>query len=106
MHKNFCFWQFMIHRYIQLEKFLFVYILSPKVYPTHSQLLEVTSKAVDPDEEVNDNVTTLTHKLSAAHLNISTMEELVKQHAKVAEEAVSGITFLPSVLNFNWKLHE
>ncbi|OAY33239.1 filament-like plant protein isoform X2 [Manihot esculenta] len=61
-----------------------------QVYPTHSQLLEVTSKAVDPDEEVNDNVTTLTHKLSAAHLNISTMEELVKQHAKVAEEAVSG----------------
>lgn len=32
----------------------------------------------------------LTEKLSAALSNISAKEELVKQHAKVAEEAVSG----------------
>lgn len=36
---------------------------------------------------------TLTEKLSAALLNISAKEDLVKQHAKVAEEAVSGILF-------------
>jgi hypothetical protein len=36
-------------------------------------------------------VKTLTEKLSAALLNISAKEDLVKQHAKVAEEAVSGI---------------
>ncbi|EOX92710.1 hypothetical protein QUC31_003780 [Theobroma cacao] len=58
---------------------------------THSSLsLEVTSKAVPMDEEVNDNVKSLTEKLSAALINISAKEDLVKQHAKVAEEAVSG----------------
>jgi len=36
-------------------------------------------------------VKTLTEKLSAALLNISAKDDLVKQHAKVAEEAVSGI---------------
>jgi len=36
-------------------------------------------------------VHTLTGKLSAALLNISAKEDLVKQNAKVAEEAVSGI---------------
>ncbi|XP_047167663.1 filament-like plant protein 3 isoform X2 [Vigna umbellata] len=41
------------------------------------------------DEEVTD-VKTLTEKLSAALLNSSAQEDLVKQHAKVAEEAVSG----------------
>ncbi|XP_021682993.2 filament-like plant protein isoform X2 [Hevea brasiliensis] len=51
---------------------------------------EVTSKAVPRDEEITDNVKTLTLELSAALLNISAKEELVKQHAKVAEEAVSG----------------
>lgn len=54
-----------------------------------SQSLEVTSKAVPVDEE-NNNVRSLTEKLSAALMNISAKEELVKQHAKVAEEAVSG----------------
>ena len=34
---------------------------------------------------------TLTDKLAAALLNTSAKEDLVKQHAKVAEEAVSGI---------------
>ncbi|OMO52027.1 hypothetical protein CCACVL1_29420 [Corchorus capsularis] len=58
---------------------------------THSsQSLEITSKAVPIDEEENDNVKSLTEKLSAAIMNISVKEDLVKQHAKVAEEAVSG----------------
>ncbi|XP_047969740.1 filament-like plant protein 3 [Salvia hispanica] len=50
---------------------------------------EVTSKAA-PDDELNDSVKTLSEKLSAALLNIGAKEDLVKQHAKVAEEAVSG----------------
>lgn len=58
---------------------------------THSsQSPEVTSKAPPLDEEVNDSVKTLSEKLSAALLNVSAKEDLVKQHAKVAEEAVSG----------------
>jgi len=44
------------------------------------------------DEEVTD-VMTLREQLSAALLNSSAKEDLAKQHAKVAEEAVSGICF-------------
>lgn len=40
--------------------------------------------------EVPETVKSLTEKLSAAILNISAKEELVKQHMKVAEDAVSG----------------
>ncbi|KAI5582532.1 hypothetical protein BDE02_07G092200 [Populus trichocarpa] len=62
-----------------------------QVYTIHNpQSPEVTSKSVLTDEDHSDNVRTLTEKLSAALLNISAKEELVKQHAKVAEEAVSG----------------
>ncbi|WJX34759.1 hypothetical protein P8452_22838 [Trifolium repens] len=51
--------------------------------------LEVESKAASNEELVTD-VDTLTEKLSAALLDVSVKEELVKQNAKVAEEAVSG----------------
>ncbi|KAI4330097.1 hypothetical protein MLD38_028404 [Melastoma candidum] len=51
---------------------------------------EVTSKASTVDGDLNDSTRTLSEKLSAALLNISAKEALVKQHAKVAEEAVSG----------------
>ncbi|KAE8718558.1 CBS / octicosapeptide/Phox/Bemp1 (PB1) domains-containing protein isoform 1 [Hibiscus syriacus] len=54
-----------------------------------SQSVEVTSKAIAVGEE-NNNIRSLTEKLSAALMNISAKEDLVKQHAKVAEEAVSG----------------
>ncbi|KAF9681837.1 hypothetical protein SADUNF_Sadunf05G0044100 [Salix dunnii] len=61
------------------------------VYPTHNpQSPEVTSKAAFTDEDIGDNERTLTDKLSAALLNLSAKEELIKQHVKVAEEAVSG----------------
>ena len=64
--------------------------LLSKVYPNqNSPSPEVTSKAGPTDEEVN--MKSLTEKLSAALLNISAKEDLVNQHAKVAEEAVSGI---------------
>lgn len=65
-----------------------------KANPTHSTLLpEVTSKAPRIEEEDNESVETLTEKLSAAILNSSAKDELVKQHAKVTEEAVSGLNF-------------
>ena len=43
-------------------------------------------------QTLEDQITDLNEQLSAAHSEISTQEGLVKQHAKVAEEAVSGMT--------------
>ncbi|XP_031095716.1 filament-like plant protein [Ipomoea triloba] len=60
--------------------------------PNHSiQSPEVTSKASNY-EELNDSVSVkaLSAKLSEALLNIRAKEDLVKQHSKVAEEAVTG----------------
>lgn len=54
---------------------------------------EVTSKAATIDEETNESLRCLTEKLSAALVNVSAKEDLVKQHAKVAEEAIAGIFF-------------
>ncbi|CAI9754376.1 unnamed protein product [Fraxinus pennsylvanica] len=56
----------------------------------NTQSPEVTSKAAIVDDEVEKNVKNLTEKLSAALVNVSAKEDLVKQHAKVAEEAVAG----------------
>ncbi|GFP84325.1 filament-like plant protein [Phtheirospermum japonicum] len=56
----------------------------------NSQSPEVTSKATSMDDEVKETVKSLTEKLSAALVNVSAKEDLVKQHAKVAEEAVAG----------------
>ncbi|KAK2384918.1 filament plant protein [Trifolium repens] len=70
-----------------------------QAYPSQVTLSpEVTSKAA-PNEEVTTpkkykedfiDVKTLTNELAAALLDISAKEDLVKQHSKVAEEAVSG----------------
>ncbi|KAJ4831952.1 hypothetical protein Tsubulata_018815 [Turnera subulata] len=56
----------------------------------NSQSPEVTSKSVTSNEDVNDNIKNLTERLSAALVNVSAKDDLVKQHAKVAEEAVAG----------------
>ncbi|KAA8538461.1 hypothetical protein F0562_027993 [Nyssa sinensis] len=62
-----------------------------KASPNHdTQSPEVTSKAIVTCGEINDSVKGLTEKLSAALVNVSAKEDLVKQHAKVAEEAVAG----------------
>lgn len=58
---------------------------------------EITSKLSFTDEDVKENVKRLTEKLSAALVNVSAKEELVKQHAKVAEEAVAGEHLTPLV---------
>ncbi|KAG1328018.1 filament-like plant protein 3 [Cocos nucifera] len=59
-----------------------------KASPSQAQSPEVSSK--NAGTEVNETVKGLTEKLSAALLNISAKEDLVQQHAKVAEEAVLG----------------
>lgn len=60
---------------------------------SNTQSPEVSSKASTNSEDVNNSITTLTQKLSAALVNVSAKEDLVKQHAKVAEEAIAGITY-------------
>lgn len=62
-----------------------------QAYSNHNtQSPEVTSKAIPTNEELNDSVKSLREKLASALQNISAKDDLVKQHSKVAEEAVSG----------------
>ncbi|KAB2083115.1 hypothetical protein ES319_A05G243500v1 [Gossypium barbadense] len=63
--------------------------LSPQLN-NNTQSPEVLSKASTSSEDVTDGVKILTQKLSAALVNISAKEDLVKQHSKVAEEAIAG----------------
>jgi len=62
---------------------------------------------ISKDRDVPDGLRNMSEKLSAALVNVSAKEDLVKQHAKVAEEAISGtcifndqylpLSILPSV---------
>ncbi|XP_030545205.1 filament-like plant protein 1 isoform X2 [Rhodamnia argentea] len=62
-----------------------------KASPSHdSHSPAVTSRAGMAENNVNEVVRGLAEKLSAALVNVSAKEDLVKQHAKVAEEAVAG----------------
>jgi len=45
---------------------------------------------ISKDRDVPDGLRNMSEKLSAALVNVSAKEDLVKQHAKVAEEAISG----------------
>ncbi|RZR94721.1 hypothetical protein BHM03_00023468 [Ensete ventricosum] len=56
--------------------------------PNHAQSPEVSS--MDVSHEVNETIKNLNEKLSAALLNISAKEDLVKRHVKLAEEALLG----------------
>ncbi|PKA47977.1 hypothetical protein AXF42_Ash016324 [Apostasia shenzhenica] len=58
------------------------------ISPNHAQSPEISSKLTGYD--ANETMKSLNEKLSAALLSINAKEELVKQHARVAEEAVSG----------------
>uniref|UniRef100_A0ACD5YKU7 Uncharacterized protein n=4 Tax=Avena sativa TaxID=4498 RepID=A0ACD5YKU7_AVESA len=58
--------------------------------PQHGQSLESYTSLNVRDEENKDTVKSLNEKLAAALLTISDKEDLVKQHAKVTEEAVAG----------------
>ncbi|XP_070033779.1 filament-like plant protein isoform X2 [Nicotiana tomentosiformis] len=62
-----------------------------KETPDHdNQSPEVTSKAATIDHEAKESPRKLIEKLSAALVNVSAKEDLVKQHVKIAEEAVAG----------------
>ncbi|KAG0481084.1 hypothetical protein HPP92_011942 [Vanilla planifolia] len=65
-----------------------VRIPSVNASPNHVQSPEHSSKI--STYEPTETIKSLNEKLSAALLSINCKEELVKQHAKVAEEAVSG----------------
>ncbi|ONK77509.1 uncharacterized protein A4U43_C02F7320 [Asparagus officinalis] len=56
--------------------------------PNHAESAEISPN--NRGNEIHETVKSLTEKLSAAILDISAKEALVKQHSKVAEEAVSG----------------
>ena len=62
--------------------------------PEHGQSLEHVSSNVR-DEEIKETLESLNYKLSAALSTIRAKEDLVKQHAKVTEEAVAGNFFVP-----------
>lgn len=57
----------------------------------NSQSLEVTLKGDLRQSEHNHGMKTLSEKLSEALVSINAKKELINQHVKVAEEAVSGI---------------
>ena len=48
----------------------------------------------DQVKTLEDEVEELNEKLSAAHTEMTNKENLVKQHTKVAEEAVSGVILI------------
>ena len=51
------------------------------------------------DCDMQDSMKSLSEKLSAALLTINAKDDLVKQHAKVAEDAVAGIDFLYELIS-------
>ncbi|XP_017249578.1 filament-like plant protein [Daucus carota subsp. sativus] len=61
-----------------------------KEYSNHFLQPEDTSKMAAPNGEFDDYIQILTEKLSAALVNVGVKEDLVKQHAKVADEAIAG----------------
>lgn len=61
---------------------------------THLTGLEDQVKSYeDQVQSLEDEVKELNEKLSEANSEMTEKENLVKQHAKVAEEAVSGFAF-------------
>ncbi|KAK3139422.1 hypothetical protein QOZ80_5AG0383000 [Eleusine coracana subsp. coracana] len=58
--------------------------------PQHSQSVEPHISSNVRDENIEETMKSLNDKLSAALLTIKAKEDLVKQHAKVTEEAVAG----------------
>ena len=60
---------------------------------SYSHLTGLENQVETFEEQVQtleDEIKDLNEKLSAANAEITTKEDLVKQHSKVAEEAVSG----------------
>ncbi|KAK6938931.1 Filament-like plant protein [Dillenia turbinata] len=64
--------------------------ISVESYSHLTRLEEQVKTYEDYVKTLEDQINELNEKLSAANSDITTKENLVKQHAKVAEEAVSG----------------
>ena len=69
---------------------------------TYSHLTESEEKV----KVLEENVKVLNEQLSAAQSEITTKDALVKQHAKVAEEAVSGVHKLKFTFLFETYLYK
>jgi uncharacterized protein YlxW (UPF0749 family) len=62
---------------------------------THLSSLEDQVKTHEEQAQtLEDQIKELNEQLSAAHSEMTTKENLVKQHTKVAEEAVSGMMLI------------
>ncbi|CAF1938746.1 unnamed protein product [Brassica napus] len=57
---------------------------------TREEEKELEEEEEEEEEEATADIKILTERLSAALLNVSLKDDLAKQHAKVAEEAVAG----------------
>ncbi|CAK7346232.1 unnamed protein product [Dovyalis caffra] len=71
---------------ISVESYTHLTGLEDQVKTYQDQVKTYEEQVQTLEEEIKD----LNEKLSAAHSEMTTKENLVKQHAKVAEEAVSG----------------
>lgn len=65
-------------------------VLSPSPAPTPAHEERNSNGVINPLQELEEKVKTVNSKLSAALAESKAKDDLVKQHAKVAEEAVSG----------------
>ncbi|KAL3026409.1 hypothetical protein AAZX31_04G229700 [Glycine max] len=63
-------------------------VISHTTHKGHDGLLEEDENGKDGD--VTDGLRNMSENLSAEVVNVSAKEDLVKQHAKVAEEAIAG----------------
>ncbi|CAK9148261.1 unnamed protein product [Ilex paraguariensis] len=64
---------------------------------SYSHLTGLEAQVKSYEDQINtleDEVKELNEELSASHSEMTTKENLVKQHAKVAEEAVSGVKLI------------
>lgn len=69
------------------------YVISLKENAKSVNYVQISEESYAQLTALEDEVKFLTEKLTSAQSEITTKEELVKQHVKVAEEAVSGHIF-------------
>ena len=70
---------------------------------SYTHLTSLEDKVKTSEEQVqslDEQIKELNEKLSAAQSEVTTKEDLVKKHAAVAEEAVSGIIHYPNLFFF------
>lgn len=68
--------------------------ISVESYTNLSSLEDQVKTYEEQVQTLEDQIKELNEKLSAANSEMTTKDNLVKQHAKVAEEAVSGMMLI------------